>query len=119
MTRVDDCLRRQAAGKHANRLDECVPVPEGQVGAADRAREQDVAGEQAAVCVVGQVRRRMAGHLQGLERDPAELERLVALQQDVGRMRPQRQLRGREVVDSLERGDGVRPREMVELGPER
>ena len=45
----------------------------------------------------------MAGHPHRLERDPGELERLVALEQDVGRVGLQRELRGREVVDPLER----------------
>src|SRR5438128_11045482 len=52
---VDDRVRRKALDERPDRREQLVPVAAGQVGAPDRAREQDVAREQRAVGVVGEV----------------------------------------------------------------
>src|SRR5205085_12438545 len=78
MAGVHDGLGREAVEERADRLDQRVPVAERQVDAADRALKEDVPGEQRPVRVEREVARRMAGHLQRLEVDAGELERLVA-----------------------------------------
>ena len=57
---VDDGLGREAVEQRADRVEQRLPVGARQVGAADGAREQDVAREERAVGVVGDVRRRVA-----------------------------------------------------------
>src|SRR5207247_1907 len=103
MAGIDDGPRREAMRQQANRGDQRVPVAERQVGATDGAREENVAREETALGVVGKVRGRVARNQQGLESDPGQIERLVALEQDLGGVWPQRQFGGREVVDPLER----------------
>jgi hypothetical protein len=51
--------------------------------------------------MVGEVRRRVAGHLHGLEGDPGELERLVALEQRVRRVAARDDARWHEVREVL------------------
>src|SRR5439155_18273189 len=57
---VHDGVGRKAFGELAEGLDERVPVGPGQVGAADGAREEDVAGEEAPAGVVREVTGRVA-----------------------------------------------------------
>ena len=61
--------------------------PPGQVGAADRAREEDVAGEEGPVGGEREMPRRVAGDEEHLERDPGELDRLPAGQLVLGLVR--------------------------------
>src|SRR5581483_12454429 len=69
VARVDDGLRREAVDERADRLDQRVPVAVWEVDPPDRAGEEDVAGEQRAVGVEGQVPRGVAGNLRDLEVD--------------------------------------------------
>ena len=55
---------------------ERVPVRSRKVGAPDRAREEDVAGEEAPVRVVRDVSRRMPGHGEDVEFDTGKGDRL-------------------------------------------
>ena len=62
----------------ADRREQRVPVGAGEVGSPDRAGEEHVAGEQAAVRVVGEVRGRVPGDGEHVEVDARDLERLPA-----------------------------------------
>ena len=66
---VDDRLGRVALDERADRLEQRVPVAAREVGAADRAGEEHVAGEEAAVGVEGDVAGRVARDGDDLERD--------------------------------------------------
>src|SRR5439155_9439563 len=57
---------------------------------ADRAREDQVAAEKMALRVEGDVRGRVPGNRDALERDPGDLDRLAALEQVVGGVRAAR-----------------------------
>ena len=56
VARVDDGLRRKRVDEHADRREQDLPVGPGEVGAPDGACEEHVAGEEAAVGVVRDVR---------------------------------------------------------------
>ena len=77
----------------ADRLDERVPVGVRDVGPPDGAGEEHIAGEERAVREVGDVARRVPRDVERLEGDPAELERLAAVEQDVRLVRLERDLR--------------------------
>ena len=57
----DDGFGRKAIEERANGRDERVPVAEGQVGPADAARKEDIAGKESPVGRVGDMPRRVAG----------------------------------------------------------
>src|SRR6266516_5320858 len=100
MAGIDDRLRWKAIREQANRGYKHVPVAERQVRAADGAREQDVAREERALGVVGEMGRRVARDEHRLEGDSGQLECFVAIEQDVGGISLERQLRLREVIDT-------------------
>ena len=87
---VDDGLRREALHQRLDRLEERVPVAEREIGSPDRAGEEDVAREERALGVVGDVAGRVARNVQRLERDAGELDGLAAVEEDVRLVRPQR-----------------------------
>ena len=93
----------QELGEQTDRSDQRLPVASRQVDSPDRAGEEEVAGEERPGGVIGEMRGRVARDADRLERDPSQLERLVALEQDVGGVRAQRKLGRREVLDVLER----------------
>ena len=74
VARVHDRLRRIPLGEQADRVEQRVPVPAGEVDAADAAGEQDVAREEAPVRVIGKVSGRVAGDVEDVEADARELE---------------------------------------------
>ncbi len=102
MAGMDDRFGRKAVGQHPYRGEERVPVGAGQVHAADRAREEEVAAEELAVRVVGDVRGGVAGHGEALEGNARDLDRLVAAQQVLGRVRPAGNAHGGELGKPLE-----------------
>ena len=65
VARVDDGLGREALDERANRREERLPVGPRKIGATDRAGEEHVAGEEAAVGVVREVRRASARERKG------------------------------------------------------
>ena len=79
---IDDGLGRIAVGERPHRVEERVPVAARQVDAADRAGEEQVAAEERAVGVEGDVCRRVAGDRDALERDARGVDRLAALERD-------------------------------------
>jgi len=81
---VDNGVRRIAVDEGAHGGDERVPVGARQVDAPDGAREEQVAAEQRPVRVVRDVRRGVSGDGDALEREPADVDRLAALEQVVG-----------------------------------
>ncbi len=74
----------------ADRGEQGLPVCAREIGAPDRAGEEDVAGEEAAVRVVREMGRRVAGNREHLERDARHLDRLAAREEHVGRVRAKR-----------------------------
>ncbi len=78
VARVDEGLGRIAVGERAHGVEQRVPVGAGQVGASDGAGEEEVAAEQTSVRIEGDVRRRVAGDGDALERDAGDLDRLAA-----------------------------------------
>ena len=99
---IDDGLRRIAVDERADRVEERVPVGARQVDAADRAGEEEVAAEERAVGVEGDVRGRVAGDRDALERDAGDVDRLAALEQVVGHVRAARHAGRRELRVALE-----------------
>ena len=99
---VDDGLGREALGEHADRLDERVPVAPGRSVRPTEPAKRTSPEKSAAVGVVGEVRRRVAGDAQRLERDAGELERLVALEKRVAAYAAGDDARRREVGEVLE-----------------
>ena len=103
VARVDDRLGRDS-GRASIRTEasERVPVGAGQVDAADGAREEQVAAEEAAVGVERDVRRRMPRDRDALELDARDVDRLAALEQVVRRVRATRHAGRRELGVALE-----------------
>ena len=99
---MDDRLGREPLDEHADRGEQRVPVGAGQVDATDRAGEEEVAAEELAVGVEGDVRRRVAGHGEALERDARDLDRLAAAHEVLGRVRPSGHADRRELRVALE-----------------
>ncbi len=93
----DDGLGRVGIRERADRGQERVPVAERQVGSPDRAGEEDVAGEERAVGVVGEVAGEWPGTSSVSNVMPASVERLVAVEQHVGVVRRESSVPGREV----------------------
>ena len=99
---MDHRLRRQAVGEHPHGGEERVPVGAGQVDAADGAGEEQVAAEQLAVRMEGDVRRRVTWHGEALEGDPRYLDRLSSAKHVLGRVRASGHAGGRELREALE-----------------
>src|ERR1051325_3253831 len=95
---IDDRLRREAVGDAAHGLEQRLPVASGQVDPADRAREEQVAAEQAAFRVVRDVCRRVARDGDALEGQAGDLDRLAAGEEVVGRVGTAPGPRGRELA---------------------
>ena len=74
----DDRLGRVRVRERADRVEQRLPVAEGQVDPADGAGEENVAGEERAVGVVGEVAGRVARHVAHLEGDPGRVDGLSA-----------------------------------------
>ena len=84
MPGVDDRLRRKRLDEHADRGDERLPIGARDVGATDRAGEEDVPREETAVRVIREVRRRVTWYREDVERDSRDVDRLTA---DEGHLR--------------------------------
>ena len=102
VTRVDDGLGREPLGEHPDRREQGVPVGAGQVDAADRAGEEQVAAEELALGVERDVRGRVAGHREAFEGDARYLDRLAAADEVLGRVRASRDADRRELRVALE-----------------
>ena len=102
VARMDNRLRWEALGEHPHRREECVPVGARQVDAADGAGEEQVAAEELAFGVEGDVGRRVARDGEALEGDACDLDRLVAAQEVLGRVRPPGNADRRELRVALE-----------------
>ena len=90
VARIDDRLGGKRVDEAADRREQRLPVGAREIGAPDRAGEEDVAGEEAAVRVVRDMGRRMAGNREHLERDARDVDRLAAREEHVGRVRAKR-----------------------------
>ena len=99
--RMDDGLGRQAFGKHSDGGEQRVPVGAGKVDAADGSREEQVAAEELAAGVEGDVGRRVAGHSEAFEGDARDFERLATAEQVLGRVRPSRHADRCELREAL------------------
>src|ERR687887_361360 len=104
--RLTRATRREAVDEHTDRLDERVPVAARQVRAADAALEEHVAREQAAFCVEGKVRRRVARDEERLQLEAGDLEALVPVEEHVGLVRAQ--LDAERAVVVVRRGQDAR-----------
>src|SRR5204862_7366915 len=71
---VDDRRRREALEQGTHRVEQRVPVSARQVDTADRPGEEQVAGEELAIVVVGDVPARVTGDVDHLERDARDGE---------------------------------------------
>lgn len=85
MARMHDRVAGEAVEECAHRREQCVPVPAGKVDAADRPREEQVAGEEMPVGVERDVAGAMAGYVDDVEGDSGD-EDLVAAADDVLRV---------------------------------
>src|SRR5206468_5926445 len=80
---VDRGLRWKAIGERPHRVEERVPVRPRQVDATDRPGKEEIAAEEAAVRVEGEVCRRVAGDRDAFEGDACEPDCPTALEQVV------------------------------------
>src|SRR5262245_64751299 len=78
VTREDDRLRGKALNEGLDRLEQRVPVALRQVSTAHGAGEEDVAREERAVRVVGEMARRVARDMDDLEGDSGGLDSLTS-----------------------------------------
>ena len=67
--------------QRSDRSEQRVPVAEREIGAADRPGEEDVAGEEVPVRVVGEVAGRVTGHVVDLKCNPGRIDCLASGQQ--------------------------------------
>ena len=78
VTGIHDRLGRVRIDERADRCEQRLPARSRQIRPADRAGEQHVTGEEAVVHRIGEVRRGMPGHGVHAEREPGDVDRLVA-----------------------------------------
>ena len=122
MARVDDGLGREPLAEHADGREQGVPVGAGQVDAADRAGEEQVAAEELALGEERDMRGRVAGHREAFEGDARYLDRLPAAHQVLGRVRAARNSDRRKLRVALEplplalRHPDLRPGSLGEVG---
>ncbi len=120
VARVHDRLRRIPLGEQADRVEQRVPVPAGEVDAADAAGEQDVAREEAPVRVIGKVSGRVAGHVEDVEPDARELEgvstRHVTCSLEAAHLEPGRRERALEPTGRIRRDVDGRAGRVREVG---
>ena len=78
VARVDHGLGGEAVGERADGVEQRVPVAAGEVDAADGAREEQVAAEERAARVVGDVAGAVARDVDDLELDPRDGDGVAA-----------------------------------------